>query len=95
MGGDAYDRFWKIIKQEPDYFSVSVYASSGPVCNENFIFLFVLKYPIEGESEGYTVRSKEEIIAISEYPLMQTEFLYDSKKGREINVRLLSWFESH
>ena len=22
MGGDAYDRFWKIIKQEPDYFSV-------------------------------------------------------------------------
>ena len=28
------------------------------------------------------MRTKEEILAISDYPLMQTEFLYDSKKGR-------------
>ena len=67
------------------------YASGRPGCNEDFSFFF-LKYPIEGESEGYTVRSKEEILAISDYPLMQTEFLYDSKKGREINARMLSRF---
>ena len=34
-----------------------------------------------GESEGYTVASKEKDIAISDYPLLQTEFLYASKKG--------------
>ena len=36
---------------------------------------------VEGESEGYTVKSKEKDIAISDYPLLQTEFLYSSKKG--------------
>ena len=35
----------------------------------------------QGESEGYTVKSKEKDIAISDYPLLQTEFLYESKKG--------------
>ena len=35
-----------------------------------------------GESEGYIVRSKEKDIAISDYPLLQTEFLYASKKGK-------------
>ena len=35
----------------------------------------------EGESEGYTVKSKEKDIAICDYPLLQTEFLYASKKG--------------
>ena len=34
-----------------------------------------------GESEGYTVATKEKDIAISDYPLLQTEFLYASKKG--------------
>ena len=77
MGGDAYDRFWKIIKQEPDYFLFS--RSWRNRLQRGFQFF--LRYPIEGESEGYTVRSKEEILAISDYPLMQTEFLYDSKKG--------------
>ena len=37
---------------------------------------------MKGESEGYTVRSKEKDIAISNYPLLQTEFLYASKKGK-------------
>ena len=70
-------------------FSIRIYPSGTPVGNisvdlwlkRGFQFYFFLKYPIEGESEGYTVRSKEEILAISDYPLMQTEFLYDSKKG--------------
>ena len=35
-----------------------------------------------GESEGYTVKSKEKDIPISDYPLLQTEFLYASKKGK-------------
>ena len=34
-----------------------------------------------GESEGYTVKTREEDIAISEYPLLQTEFLYEQKEG--------------
>ena len=33
-----------------------------------------------GESEGYTVKTREEDIAISEYPLLQTEFLYEQKE---------------
>ena len=37
---------------------------------------------VQGESEGYTVKSKEKDIVISDYPLLQTEFLYESKKGR-------------
>ena len=36
---------------------------------------------VEGESEGYTVKSKEKDIAISDYTLLQTEFLYSIKKG--------------
>ena len=39
MGGGAYGRFWKIIKQELDYFSVSFYATGGAGCNKNFMFL--------------------------------------------------------
>ena len=35
----------------------------------------------KGESEGYTVKTKTEDFAISDYPLSQTEFLYDSKTG--------------
>ena len=35
----------------------------------------------QGESEGYTVKSKDKDIAISDYPLLQSEFLYGSKKG--------------
>ena len=34
-----------------------------------------------GESVGYTVKSMEQDFAISNYPLEQTEFLYDSKQG--------------
>jgi len=36
-----------------------------------------------GESEGYTVKSKDEDFAISDYPLLQTEFFYDQKQGRD------------
>ena len=36
---------------------------------------------IKGESVGYTVKSMEKDFPISNYPLEQTEFLYDSKQG--------------
>ena len=36
---------------------------------------------MEGESVGYTVKSMEKDFPISNYPLEQTEFLYDSKQG--------------
>ena len=39
-------------------------------------------YFSKGESEGYSVATKEKDIAISDYPLLQTEFLYASKKGK-------------
>ena len=47
----------------------------------NVIRLSFTTYPSKGESEGYTVKSKEEDFTISDYPLLQTEFLYDSKTG--------------
>ena len=43
---------------------------------------------LQGESKGYTVQSKEKDIAISEYPLLQTEFLYESKKGTAVIFRV-------
>ena len=36
---------------------------------------------IKGESEGYTVKSREEEFPISNYPLEQTEFFYSQKQG--------------
>ena len=36
---------------------------------------------MKGESVGYTVKTIEKDFAISNYPLEQTEFLYDSKQG--------------
>ena len=36
---------------------------------------------IKGESEGYTVKSKERDFPISNYPLEQTEFYYAQKQG--------------
>ena len=35
----------------------------------------------KGESEGYTVKSKEKDIQISNYPLEQSEFYYQQKQG--------------
>ena len=43
-----------------------------------------MKYPDKDESVGYTVKSKERDFTISNYPLEQTEFLYDSKQGMAI-----------
>ena len=39
-------------------------------------------YPNKGESDGYTVKTKEEDFPISNYPLEQTEFYYDQKQGK-------------
>ena len=36
---------------------------------------------MKGESVGYTVKSMDKEFPISNYPLEQTEFLYDSKLG--------------
>ena len=36
---------------------------------------------VKGESEGYTVKTKTKDFPISDYPLSQTEFMYDSKTG--------------
>ena len=40
--------------------------------------IFIL---IKGESEGYSVKSREEVFPISNYPLEQTEFFYSQKQG--------------
>ena len=45
--------------------------------------------PIKGESVGYTVKSMDKEFPISNYPLEQTEFLYDSKLGK---VDFILWF---
>ena len=39
--------------------------------------------PLKGESEGYTVISKENSFPISNYPLEQTEFFYAQKQARD------------
>ena len=39
--------------------------------------------PLKEESIGYTVKSMEKDFPISNYPLEQTEFLYDSKQGTD------------
>ena len=41
-----------------------------------------------GESEGYTVKSREEEFTISNYPLEQTEFFYSQKQGIASLIRL-------
>ena len=48
------------------------------VDNIRFISIFLFS---QGESEGYTVKTKEENFTISNYPLEQTEFLYGQKQG--------------
>ena len=42
------------------------------------MFLF-----LKGESEGYTVKCKEQDFPISNYPLEQTEFYYAQKQARD------------
>ena len=37
--------------------------------------------PIEGESQGYFVKTLEEEFPISNHPLEQTEFLFYQKEG--------------
>ena len=47
---------------------------------------------IVGESEGYTVKSKEKDFTISDYPLLQTEFMYGSKTGKADKCMALSFW---
>ena len=48
---------------------------------KNDIWLKYALHPNKGESEGYTVKAKEEDFSISNYPLEQTEFYYGQKQG--------------
>ena len=45
------------------------------------INLELISYFVKGESDGYTVKSKEEDFTISNYPLEQSEFFYEQKQG--------------
>ena len=42
------------------------------------------KILLKGDSVGYTVKCMEKDFTISNYPLEQTEFLYDSKQGMDL-----------
>lgn len=48
-----------------------------------FAFWIIFASSLKGESEGYTVKSKEENFPISNYPLEQTEFYYAQKQVRD------------
>ena len=51
-------------------------------------------YPIKDECVGFTVISKEKDFTISQYPLLQTEFLYDSILGMpDDNFLVVCWPE--
>ena len=41
----------------------------------------------KGESEGYTVKSRDEEFPISNYPLEQTEFFYGQKQGIASSIK--------
>ena len=45
---------------------------------------FIKIEPFEGDSKGYSVKTREEEFSISSYPLEQTEFLFQSKQGNFI-----------
>ena len=45
-------------------------------------YYFYNFWSLEGESEGYTVKTKDDDFTISDYPLLQTEFMYESKTGK-------------
>ena len=53
----------------------------------NIIILSIWYWPFKGESEGYTVKSKEKDFPISNYPLEQTEFYYAQKQGMGSVIR--------
>ena len=55
--------------------------SIGKGFRRNFVGLRILLNPTEGESVGYTVKTMEKDFCISNYPLEQSDFLYDSKLG--------------
>ena len=78
MEGNVYDRYYKRINQE---MGIALYKLP-PISRLNLNSFF--KVPFEGESTGYTVKTLEKDFPISNYPLEQTEFLYDSKQGRVI-----------
>ena len=53
-------------------------------------------YSIKDESVGFTVISKEKDFTISQYPLLQTDFLYDSILGTpDNNLLVVCWLGSN
>ena len=78
MEGNVYDRYYKRINQE---MGIALYRLPH---NFRWNLDNYSNIPFEGESTGYTMKTLEKDFPISNYPLEQTEFLYDSKQGRVI-----------
>ena len=84
MEGNVYDRYYKRINQE-----IGMTLDRLPH-NFRLDLNSYFKVPFEGESTGYTVKTLEKDFPISNYPLEQTEFLYDSKQGMVIKIPRMS-----
>ena len=86
--GNVYVKYYMHINQGRDGNFTRKYrgsiGGSTSDCDYSFSGWKHLKYPDKDESVGYTVKSKEKDFTISNYPLEQTEFLYDSKQGMVI-----------
>ena len=76
MGGNVYAKYYIRINQE-----IGIKFLKKGKIQESFKGI-----PLKDESIGYTVKSMEKDFTISNYPLEQTEFLYDSKKGTNLGI---------
>ena len=76
MEGNAYAKYYIRTNQEIGEIFFKKIGENSKI-QESLI-------PLKGESIGFTVKSMEKDFTISNYPLEQTEFLYDSKKGTNL-----------
>ena len=76
MAGNAYVKYYIRTNQEIGKKFLKKIGKNSSIQKS----LILLK----GESIGFTVKSMEKDFTISNYPLEQTEFLYDSKKGTNL-----------
>ena len=86
MEGNVFAKYCRRINQEMGAFlKINYRWNFGENLKDN------LRIPSEGESVGYTVKTMEKDFPISNYPLEQTEFLYDSKQGTVIKELRTFW----
>ena len=78
MAGNAYVKYYIRTNQEIGKKFLKKIGKNSSIQKS----LILLK----GESIGFTVKSMEKDFTISNYPLEQTEFLYDSKKGTNLRI---------